>query len=177
MPSSSSSTPCSSSGRRRSSRPCSGWEIYQVCILACLLTCFPVLLEQFQPKDLEARPITVCVLGLLLAVVLSHLTAFRFDETAQLGWDFFKMVLYFLLFVGLVNTPVRLRWMLWWLLLFASVVALLAVLQYHGAITLPNLNPLKEQGEDKITGAAVVAVSPARQRHLPGSQRPRHLCS
>src|SRR6185312_4884877 len=55
-----------------------GWEIYQVCILACLLTSFPVLLEQLQPRALEARPLTVCVLGLLLAVVLSHLTAFRF---------------------------------------------------------------------------------------------------
>jgi O-antigen ligase len=135
-----------------------GWEIYQVCILACLLTSFPVLLEQFQPSNLEARPLTVCVLGLLLAVVLSHLTAFRFSETTLLGWDFFKTVLYFLLFVGLVNTPSRLRWMLWWLLLFASVVALLAVLQYHGVITLPNLTPLKELGEDKLTGASTVAV-------------------
>jgi hypothetical protein len=135
-----------------------GWEIYQVCILACLLTSFPVLLEQLQPGALEARPLTVCVLGLLLAVVLSHLTAFRLSETTLLGWDFFKTILYFLLFMGLVNTPSRLRWMLWWLLLFASIVALLAVLQYHHVITLPNLDPLKERGEDKSTGEALVAV-------------------
>ena len=117
-----------------------GWEIYQVCILACLTTCFPVLLEQFQPRALEARPLTVCVLGLLLAVVLSHLTAFRFSDTALLGWDFFKTVLYFLLFVGLVNTPSRLRWMFLVAALCSLPSSPLAVLQYHHVITLPNLN-------------------------------------
>src|SRR5438270_5770668 len=49
-----------------------GLEIYLVVILACLAASFPVVLDQLRPAELERRPITVCVLGLFLAVVLSH---------------------------------------------------------------------------------------------------------
>jgi putative inorganic carbon (hco3(-)) transporter len=129
-----------------------GWEIYLVCILACLFVSFPVVLEQLNSKLLEIRPITVCVFGLLLAVILSHLTHFRFDETIKNGWEFFKMVLYFLLLVGLVRTPGRLRTFLRCFVVFAAVVAALAVLQYHGLIKLPNLNPLKDSMRNDATG-------------------------
>jgi O-antigen ligase len=121
-----------------------GWEIYLACILLCLIVSFPVVLEQLVPRSLESRPITVCVLGLLLAVVLSHLSHFRFDSAYQYGWEFVKIILYFLLFVGLVRTPQRLRTFLRCFVLFAAVVAALAVLQYHDFIKLPNLNPIKE---------------------------------
>ncbi len=121
-----------------------GWEIYLVVILACLFFSFPVVLEQLMPRSLESRPITVCVFGLLLAVLLSQLSHFHFDEAVQRGWDFFKMFLYFLLFVGLISTPRRLRTFLLCFVLFATVVAGLAVLQFHNLIKLPNLNPIKD---------------------------------
>src|SRR5436309_3285608 len=50
-----------------------GVEIYQALILACLLASFPGVLEQLTPRSLERRPATVCVLGLFVAVLLSHL--------------------------------------------------------------------------------------------------------
>jgi putative inorganic carbon (hco3(-)) transporter len=129
-----------------------GWEIYLVCILLCLVVSFPVVLEQLNPAALERRPITVCVFGLLLAVVLSHLSHFRFEAALTSGWDFFKMILYLLLFVGLVRTPERLRAYLLCFVLFAAIVASLAVLQFHGYITLPNLNPIKDVMRSDATG-------------------------
>lgn len=126
-----------------------GLEIYLVIILACLFFSFPVILEQLEPRSLESRPITVCVLGLLLAVMLSHLSHFRFDLAWDRGWFFSKTILYFLLFVGLISTLGRLRTFLLCFVLFAAVVAALAVLQYHEIIKLPNLNPVKENGAGK----------------------------
>lgn len=125
-----------------------GWEIYLVVILVCLFFSFPVVLEQLMPRSLESRPITVCVFGLLLALLLSQLSHFHFEQAFLRGWDFFKMILYFLLFVGLVRTPPRLRAFLLCFVLFATVVAALAVLQYHGFIKLPNLNPIKDSSRD-----------------------------
>ncbi|HWG41386.1 MAG TPA: O-antigen ligase family protein [Gemmataceae bacterium] len=133
-----------------------GLEIYLVCILACMLFSFPAILEQLLPRSLETRPITVFVLGLLLAVVLSHLSHFRFAEAIRDGWDFFKMILYFLLLVGLVSTPGRLRAFLLCFVLFAAVVAGLAVLQYHEIIKLPNLNPTKDNMANAATGQETV---------------------
>ncbi|HTU18079.1 MAG TPA: O-antigen ligase family protein [Gemmataceae bacterium] len=125
-----------------------GLEIYLGVILVCLFFSFPVIFEQLMPQSLEKRPITVCVFGLLLALLLSHLSHFRFEQAFLNGWDFFKMILYFLLFVGLVRTPGRLRIFLLCFVLFAAMVAALAVLQFHGVIKLPNLNPIKDVARD-----------------------------
>src|SRR5205807_2462820 len=94
----------------------------------------PRLLEQFLDGSLPHRPITVCVLGLLAAVVLSHLSHGEVEKAAELGWDFLKVVLYYLLLVGIVTTPERLRRFVFWLVLFAAVFAVLALLQYEGVI-------------------------------------------
>jgi O-antigen ligase len=151
-----------------------GWEIYQALILLCLLAAFPAILEQLQARSLESRPITVCVLALLLAVVLSHLSHARLEEAALFGWDFFKLVLYFLLFVGLVTTPDRLRTLLRCLIVFAAFTTTLAILQYHGYITLPNLDPIKEGYLDRTAGRDSTVV------RLVGSglfHDPNDLCS
>src|SRR5690349_13125108 len=65
-----------------------GWDLYFACILACLACSFPVLFEQLAPQSLERRPITVCVLGLLLAVALSHLSHARLDAAFDESWTF-----------------------------------------------------------------------------------------
>jgi O-antigen ligase len=150
-----------------------GLEIYQFLILACLAFSFPAVLEQLTARALEARPITACVLGLLPAVILSHLVHFDFAGAALDGFEFFKIVVYYLLFAALVTTPVRLRRFLVWLLLCTAVVTLLAVLHYHGAIHLPNQKVLKALEKDQETGKEVVI------QRLQGTgifQDPNDLC-
>jgi hypothetical protein len=150
-----------------------GLEIYQFLILACFAFSFPAVLEQLSARALEARPITACVLGLLPAVVLSHLAHFNFAEAAVDGFEFFKIVVYYLLFVGLVTTPARLRRFLGWLLLCTAVVALLAILHYHGVINLPNQKVLKALEKDQESGRDVVI------QRLQGTgifQDPNDLC-
>src|SRR5262245_38701086 len=109
--------------------------IYEVVILACLAVSLPSVLEQLSPAALSGRPITVCVLGLLAAVMLSHLSHFSPGAAYDAGFAFAKVVVYYLLLVGLVNTPGRLRCFLLWLVGFVVVLTLLALLQYHGVIS------------------------------------------
>jgi hypothetical protein len=133
-----------------------GLEIYQFLILACLLVAFPTVLEQLSPDALGSRPITVCVVSLLIAAVLSHLSRFDVAGAAASGYEFFKLAVYYLLFVGLVTTPERLRRFLFWLAIFAAALALLAVLQYHDLIRLPNLKTLQAVERDTATGRDVI---------------------
>lgn len=129
-----------------------GWPIFLVLILLCLAVSLPQVLRQLSGRSLRDRPITVCVLGLLAAVVLSHLTNLSFAGAGEWGFEFFKVVVYYLLLVGLVDTPARIRRFLMWLALLTAALTLLAVLQFHGLITLPNLKPLKDFMYDPATG-------------------------
>ncbi len=56
------------------------WNIYEFLILACLAVSFPAVLGQFTAKSLEERPVTVCVLGLFVAVILSELAQLNFTR-------------------------------------------------------------------------------------------------
>jgi O-antigen ligase len=129
-------------------------QTYQWLIIACFLLSVPCVLKQLTAARLVAQPITVCVLGLLLAVLLSHATQFAFNTAITSGWEFAKIVLYYLLFVGLVTTPARMRRLLFWLVLFVAAQVIVALLQYYGYINNPEFSTLsEEQGVDFFRGA------------------------
>ena len=112
-------------------------SLYLIVISASLLTSWTVVTEQLSVGSLERRPITVGVLGLLAAMVLSILYNFRLEMLVTGAFDFVKVTLYYLLMVGLVNSPVRLRC---YLLSVAGILIVpigLAVLHYYGIIHHP----------------------------------------
>lgn len=133
-----------------------GWPIYQWVILSCLVVAYPRVLDQFTRDALVSRPITVCVVGLWLAVVLSHLARLSMFEARDVGFEFGKVVLYYLLLVAVVDTPQRLRQLLVWLAAFILILALIAVLQYHGMIHMASITTLEEKRLDPETGEFVV---------------------
>jgi O-antigen ligase len=135
-----------------------GWNIYEFLILACLAASFPAVLEQFRAKSLEDRPVTVCLLGLFLAIILSHLAQLDLANAWFFGLDFLKVVLYYMLFVGLVDSVARMRTFLFWTAVFGTVTLSLAVLQYHGVITLPNLKQIGGHVQDVVTGRDTALV-------------------
>jgi hypothetical protein len=129
-----------------------GMPLYEVSILCCFAASFPKVLEQFTGGLLARRPVAVCVLGLLPAVVLSHLSHFYFGGAYEAANEFAKVLLFFLLFVGIVNTPERLRQYVGWLVVFVTVVCAIALLQYYDVIDLPTLRITQESAYDEETG-------------------------
>jgi len=124
---------------------------YEILILGCVATSFPKLLDQLRVARLAEQPVTVCILGMLTALVMSYLRLFEFSAAFDFGLDFSKIVIYYLLLVSVVDTPQRLRAFLVALMGCIAVVAALAVLQYHGAIDIPGLSALAEGRVDPIT--------------------------
>jgi putative inorganic carbon (hco3(-)) transporter len=115
------------------------WPIYQCIILVCLVVCLPQILRRLTSQSLAKNPITVCVIGLLFAVVLSHLSHVNTYDARIEGLEFAKVVLYFLLLVTVVDTTARLRSFMIWIGVFTLALTILALLQYHGVIHIPAL--------------------------------------
>ena len=116
-------------------------SLYLIVISACLLTSWTVVSEQLSVGSLERRPITAGVLGLLTAMILSILCNLRFELLAVEAFEFVKVTLFYLLMVGLVNSPDRLRC---YLLSVAGILTVpigLAVLHFYGIIHHPAFVP------------------------------------
>ena len=76
------------------------WPIYAVITSIALALAFGRVVEQLSPQSLAERPIATCVLGVLMAIVLSQLTGHSFWAARTSGLEFLKVVLYFLLLIA-----------------------------------------------------------------------------
>src|SRR5262249_20937915 len=106
------------------------------------------VLGQLGSRSLAARPITVCIFGLLPFAVLSHLLHLAAANAFASGFLVFKVVVLYLLLVAALNSYARLRLFLAWMGLLITATAVLALLQYHGQIDLPALRALEQQERD-----------------------------
>jgi putative inorganic carbon (HCO3(-)) transporter len=129
--------------------------IYYVLIVICIIASFPVLVKQLSWTDLKANPTTLAVLGFFGAILLSYLTKFNFWMVRATAEELYKVVLYYLLLVGLVSSPKRLSVFLGWVAGCVVVIAGLSVLQYHGIIELAGIKFVDRlNGTNPLTGEA-----------------------
>ena len=109
-----------------------GLPIYEVLILTALALSFKRLQWQFQWPNLRRQPISLCVLGLLPAVVLSHATHAYLYGMKDSGLTYLKLLVYYGLIVTLIDSPQRLRWFLLTIATCASAMITLCVVDYLG---------------------------------------------
>lgn len=119
-----------------------GLPIYQVIIVACLLASWPVVLPQLSWTSLKQNPITLCVVGLFVAVVLSHLRHKNIYDTWAGADAFIKVVIYYLLLVGLLDSRARIRLFLKIITGLVFVTAALSLLNHHGLVHIDALDDL-----------------------------------
>jgi putative inorganic carbon (hco3(-)) transporter len=125
--------------------------IYGCVIVVCLVVSLPAVLNQLSPVSLEERPITTCLVGILIAILVSHLAYLNFYDARLGGFEFAKIVAYYLLLVATINSAPRLQRFVRWFVVLAFIAALLAVLNYHEIISIPGLEAYAERIEDPIT--------------------------
>jgi putative inorganic carbon (hco3(-)) transporter len=129
------------------------WPIYQFLIIVCLLFSLRAVLPQLTWTSLKRNPITLCVIGLLPAIFLSHISHGDLWSARMGSADFLKIVVYYLLLVGLIDSPARLRIFLLVIAGFILCTAVLCLLNHHGIIEITALSDLSEAyGEDADTG-------------------------
>jgi hypothetical protein len=126
--------------------------IYNILISSCLLVSFPAVQRELTRRRLIATPISVCVLGMLAAVMLSHLSHYNLRYARDAGLDFLKNVVYYLLLVAVLNSPLRLRRFLVYLAGLIAGVTVLSLLHYHGIVTIPSMKVIERTEAYTATG-------------------------
>jgi O-antigen ligase len=106
-------------------------RLYLVAILGCLACSFPAVVGQLNWRSIATRPITACLFGLLAMVVLSPLSRLQVSQAITEGFEFAKVITYYLLVVGLLDRGARIRAFVFWLTLFVLAVASLVALSYY----------------------------------------------
>lgn len=129
--------------------------LYEAAILAGLAISAPRVLRQLSVSALVKNPATLCVMGLVPAVALSHLNHFLIGEAARSSFTFLKVALSYLFLLAVLNSTVRLQRFLVWIFAFISVLTILALLQNYEAIDNPALAAHRERLQDKETGEVI----------------------
>ena len=131
-----------------------GLRVYLVVILLCVLFSAPQILAQLSPGALADRPITVGVLGFYGASLLSLAVKGWLGVAMDWAGEFGKVVLYYLLFVAVVNTPSRFRVYLGFLVAVIVILAILTLLQFNDIIYIEALKFIGQGVVDMDTGLA-----------------------
>lgn len=122
-----------------------GWPVYNIAMAACVLASAPVLVRQFRWASLRSDPGTPFVVGLLPVIALSRLRSLDLHGAWEGGVEFLKVIVYYLLLIGLLSSFARLRLFLVATVAFVSAMAVIAMLKYHGYIHLDTVAVIAER--------------------------------
>jgi O-antigen ligase len=135
--------------------------IYNAIMLACLAVSALAVCGQLTPDSLSKNPINACAVCLLGLVILSHISHFRLREAIDSSNELIKVLVYYFLIIGLLDSFARLRKFLVWICCIMMVVVSLALLHYFGIVNIPALEAYHERQWEMIdeeTGEAPVVA-------------------
>ena len=133
-------------------------SLYLVVIVSCILVSLNRLIPRLTTKAFREDPMAVMVVGILLVSLVSNLVRGDLQTAFDFATEFGKIAIFYLLLVAVVNSPVRLRWFLAWLVVFSLVPTVLALLQYYGMIDIPAFTAIEDDLQyGPVTGDLVSA--------------------
>lgn len=125
--------------------------IYEVFIVAALVCGAGGLKEHFQWRNLTQQPATMCVVGVLFAISVSHLQRFYLGGVKSGSIDFFKVLLLFGLIVSQVDTISRFKTTLVVIALTATMTVTMCVLDFYNVVELEFITHISDV--DGVTDA------------------------
>ena len=131
---------------------------FQIFIVGALLSALPVLGQQLSSRSLRSNPGVLCVVAFLPAIMLSRAVYGNMVEALSGATDFAKVLVYFVLLVGLLNTTGRIRQFFQITIFLILGMATFATLRYYGVLDLTGITVLErgDGGVDPETGKNIV---------------------
>jgi len=135
-----------------------GANLYLIAIIPCILLSWHKVIPQLTAEGLRERPILVFGIGILLVAMISNLLHGQFQIAFDFATEFLKILMFYLLMLGHIDSPARLKLFLGFLVGAILIPILLAVLNFHGYINIPAFHILTEyDGIRRLCGSGVFA--------------------
>ncbi len=128
--------------------------IYEVLIVGALVCGARDLQRHFRWVNLQQQPAMMCVCGVLIAIVLSHLQRFYLGGVKEGAIEFLKVLLLFGLIVSQTDTVARLKTLLTVVAVTATITVSLCVLDYYGVVDFEFITHISDV--DGVTDANTV---------------------
>jgi hypothetical protein len=109
-----------------------GLPLYEACIAATILFGHQGLLRHFVPGALTRQPVTLCFIGVLIAIPVSQITHMYFGGALSGTIEFVKAGMLFALIVAVVDTWSKFERLLTVIAGCATVTVFLCVVDYAG---------------------------------------------
>lgn len=107
-------------------------QLYLALIVGAMLSSLPVLQNQLRMRTLIQQPVNLCVLGVVVAVPVSHLLSKMYLGGAYHGFvAMAKIAVYYFLLVSIINTPQRLRQLMLVTAICGTVVVAASILDFQ----------------------------------------------
>lgn len=118
--------------------------IYEFLILAAVAASYRPILYHLQWAALKQQPITLCAVGMLFAVAASHASHLYLYGLRTSTLMFAKTLIYYLLFVAVVDTPRRMRAVMLVVALVSTISVGLCVLDYMQWMDIKFIKHIKD---------------------------------
>ena len=128
-----------------------GVNLYLFAIVCCMLVSWNRLISRLSTNAFREDPTAIMVMGIFLVSLVSNLAHGDFATAREFGTEFGKVVLFYLLLIGIVDSPTRLRRFVSCVVVFDLIPTTLALLQFHEIIYIPALVPYNDQGLIRLT--------------------------
>jgi O-antigen ligase len=119
------------------------WPVYQWIIVLCLAFSIRPVIHQLRTQ-VRARAITLLLIGFGITVVTSHLLRGNLYAARIGGFEFFKIIAYYLVVLATVDSIKRLRLFMLGLCASTLLLTTLSVLAYDGLLDVPSLAAIRQ---------------------------------
>ena len=129
-----------------------GLPIYEGLMVGAGIGALPRISKRLTLPALVREPVTLCVVGLLAAIILSHLShlsTWRLSECLSL---FVKVMVYYFLLVTLVDSPRRYRGLLVTVCLTGTLMVSLCVADFVGFHDFEFVSPIRDLAGEMAEG-------------------------
>lgn len=113
-----------------------GVRVNEMLIVATLGLALSSVLSHFSPTAMRLQPITYCAVGMLFAVILSHLTHMYLGGVVDSADQFLRTLVYYGLTLTCVNSPSRMKAFIANIAGCTAAMVTLCLLDYWGVIHL-----------------------------------------
>lgn len=126
--------------------------IYEILILSTFVLAHQGVIQQFKLDSLKRQPVTLCLVGVFIAIPLSHLTHFYLGGTLHSTIEFTKAAMLFVLLVVVVDRWSRFERLAQVVAVCACGVVSLCVIDYFGVIDFPFIKHAEENYGQRADG-------------------------